>query len=143
MTIFETLGLIAEKLKTIDGINSAGVDLKDQQPGYGTAALVTLIRAPYNSQRPIDRFECTITLRAPQTVPLAEFFAYFDRDADPATPNARSVFRLFRGPVSSPVVLSNKAAVIVEQVRDVELRAQDPGGVVVRRCVFDVAVSLR
>ena len=138
-TIFETLGLIAAKLKTLDGITSAGLDPKEQQPGHGTGALVALQRAPYNSQRAVDRVECSITLRAAQNVALADFFAYFDRDPD----NARSVFRLFRGSTASPVILSNKAAVIVEQVRDVELHTLDPSGAVLRRCVFDAAVWLR
>ena len=138
-TIYETLQAIALELKTVPGISDTGIDLKTQQPGHGTSASVTFQRAPYSSQRPVDRFECTITLRASESVTLADFFAFFDRDTD----NVRSVYRHFRGPNASPKLLNNGAAIIVEQVRDVDLRIQEPGGAVVRRCVFDVAVSLR
>ena len=120
------------------GITDAGLDLKTQQPGRGVDALVAVSRIVYNPQRTVDRFECSITLRASASVPLAEFFPYLDATAE----EPRSVYRAFRGTTASPDVLSNKAAVIVQEAGPVELRAQEPSGVAVRRCVLSVLVML-
>ena len=136
--ILETLQLIADKLKTVPGITDTGLDIKTQQPGSGVSASVALVSVSYNPQRPTDRFECTITLRAAQSVLLSEFYAYLDATTD----EPRSIYRLFRSSTASPDVLSNKAAVIVQGARDIEIRSQDAGGVALRRCVFDVLVIL-
>ena len=117
--IHETLVLIADKLKTVPGITDAGLDIKTQQPGNGVDALVAVARIVYNPQRTVDRFECSITLRAAANFPISDFFPYFDA----TTEEPRSIYRAFRGPTASPVLLSNKAAVIVQETGPVELRA--------------------
>ena len=135
-TLNDTLTLFAEKLKTIDSITESSIDLKTQQPARGVSASVALVSRPYNVQRKAERYQTTVTLRAAESYPVAEFYELLEQEG------ARSVFNLFRGPYTAPVRLSNGAAVIIENVRNVELRAPEPGGAVVRRCVFDALVML-